>query len=158
MAADITILVGTMTGTAEMVAQEVQQALETAGHHAKIQVMDGLDAGVFQNHGTFLICTSTYGNGDVPDNAQALFSSLETEKPDLSGITYGVIALGDTTYKDTFCQGGIRFDNLLTELGARRAGDMLKHDAGSGTLPEEVAAQWAVPWVEQNLAHSTETA
>ena len=154
MAVDITILVGTMTGTAEMVAQEVQQALETAGHQATIQVMDGLDASVFQSGGTFLICTSTYGNGDVPDNAQALFSSLETEKPDLSNITYGVIALGDTTYKDTFCQGGIRFDKMLTELGAKRAGEMLMHDASSGTLPEEVAAQWVVPWVEQHLAHS----
>lgn len=152
MAVDITILVGTMTGTAEMVAQEVQQALEGAGHQANIRVMDNLDAGVFQGGGPFLICTSTYGNGDVPDNAQALFSSLETERPDLSNVTYGVIALGDITYKDTFCQGGKRFDQLLTQLGARRAGEMLLHDASSGTLPEELAAQWVVPWVEQYLA------
>lgn len=158
MGVDITILVGTMTGTAEMVAQEVQQALEGAGHQASIQTMDNLDAGVFRGGGTFLICTSTYGNGDVPDNAQALFSSLETERPNLASVTYGVIALGDTTYKDTFCQGGIRFDKLLTELGARRAGEMLMHDASSGTLPEELAAQWAVPWVEQNLTRSSETA
>ncbi len=152
MGFDITILVGTMTGTAEMVAQEVQQALEAAGHQAGIQVMDNLDAGVFQAGGAFLICTSTYGQGDVPDNAQALFGSLETERPDLSAVIYGVIALGDRTYKDTFCQGGIRFDKLLTELGARRAGDILMHDAGSGILPEEMAAQWVVPWVEQHLA------
>ena len=76
----MTILVGTMTGTSEMVAQEVQQALETAGHQAAIQVMDNLDAGVFQPGGIFLICTSTYGAGDVPDNAQALFNSLETRE------------------------------------------------------------------------------
>jgi MioC protein len=152
MPVDITILVGTMTGTAEMVAQEVQQALESAGHQANIRVMDGLDASVFESGGPFLICTSTYGNGDVPDNAQALFSSLETEKPNLGNVTYGVIALGDTTYKDTYCHGGIRFDKLLTELGARRAGELMMHDAGSGTLPEEEAAQWVVPWVEQHLA------
>jgi MioC protein len=152
MAVEITILVGTMTGTAEMVAQEVQQALEAAGHQASIQVMDGLDASVFQNGGTFLVCTSTYGNGDVPDNAQGLFGSLETEKPNLTNVIYNVIALGDTTYKGTYCQGGIRFDQLLTELGARRAGEMLMHDASSGTLPEELAAQWVVPWVEQHLA------
>jgi len=149
---DITILVGTMTGTAEMVAQEIEQVLESAGHHAKIQVMDNLDASVFQGGGAFLICTSTYGNGDVPDNAQGLFNSLETERPDLSNVTYGVIALGDTTYKDTYCHGGKRFDKLLSELGAKRAGDMLTHDASSGTLPEEQAAQWVVPWVEQHLA------
>ncbi|MGB8887886.1 MAG: flavodoxin domain-containing protein [Candidatus Korobacteraceae bacterium] len=151
MGIGITILVGTMTGTAEMVAQEVQQALETAGHRVTIKVMDGLDARVFQGGGTFLICTSTYGAGDVPDNAQVLFNSLETEKPNLSNITYGVIALGDRTYKDTFCQGGIRFDQMLTELGARRAGEILMHDASSGSLPEELAAQWIVPWVEQHL-------
>ena len=151
MGVDITILVGTMTGTAEMVAQEVQQALESAGHRASIQVMDNLDASVFQGGGTFLICTSTYGNGDVPDNAQALYGTLETERPNLSNVTFGVIALGDTTYKDTYCQGGKRFDKLLGELGARRAGEMLMHDASSGTLPEELAAQWIVPWVEQHL-------
>ncbi len=149
MGLDITILVGTMTGTAEMVAQEVQTALEAAGHQATIRVMDGLDAALFQGGGTFLICTSTYGQGDVPDNAQALYNSLEAEKPNLTGVTYGVIALGDRTYKDTYCHGGIRFDKLLTELGARRAGDILQHDASSGTLPEELAAQWIVPWVEQ---------
>jgi MioC protein len=114
--------------------------------------MDNLDASVFQRGGNFLICTSTYGAGDVPDNAQALFNSLETERPKLDNVTYGVIALGDTTYKDTFCQGGKRFDKMLAELGARRAGEMLMHDASSGTLPEELAAQWVVPWVEQHLA------
>ena len=119
MGLDITILVGTMTGTAEMVAQEVQQALEAAGHQATIRMMDGLDASVFQGGGTFLICTSTYGQGDVPDNAQALFNSLEAEKPNLTGVTYGVIALGDRTYKDTYCHGGMRFDKLLTELGGQ---------------------------------------
>jgi len=153
MGVEITILVGTMTGTADMVAQEVEQALASAGHQAAIRVMDDLDASVFAGGGIFLICTSTYGAGDVPDNAQRLFGSLETERPDLSGVTYGVIALGDTTYKDTFCQGGKRFDKLLTELGAKRAGEMLMHDASSGTLPEELAAKWAVPWVEE-LARS----
>ena len=158
MGLDITILVGTMTGTAEMVAQEVQQALEAAGHQATIRAMDGLDASVFRSGGTFLICTSTYGQGDVPDNAQSLFGSLESQKPNLTGVTYGVIALGDRTYKDTYCHGGIRFDKLLTELGAKRAGEILTHDASSGTLPEEVAAQWIVPWVEQHVASSSEIA
>jgi MioC protein len=154
----VTILVGTMTGTAEMVAQEVQSALETAGHQAPIKMMDGLDPGVFSSGGAFLICTSTYGAGDVPDNAQALYNRLESERPNLSSVTYGVIALGDRTYRDTYCQGGIRFDKLLTELGAKRAGEILKHDASSGSVPEEVAAQWVVPWVEQHLGPSPELA
>ena len=148
VALNLTILVGTMTGTADMVAQEVQTALEALGHAVTIHMMDDLDATAFHSRGLFLICTSTYGQGDVPDNAQEFFASLERERPDLSAVKYGLIALGDRTYKDTFCEGGIRFDILLTELGARRIGEILKHDASSGTLPEEVAAQWIIPWAE----------
>lgn len=148
MALSLTILVGTMTGTAEMVAQEVESVLKGAGRSATILAMDGLDAAVFADAGLFLICTSTYGQGDIPDNAQHFFASLEQERPDLSRILYGVIALGDLTYRDTYCEGGIRFDALLTELGARRVGEILKHDASSGTLPEEVAAEWIVSWIE----------
>ena len=155
MALSLTILVGTMTGTAEMVAQEVQTVLDAAGHAVTIRMMDDLDAAVFQPGGTFLICTSTYGQGDVPDNAQEFFASLERERPDLSAVSYGLIALGDLTYKDTFCEGGIRFDSLLTQLGARRVGEILKHDASSGTLPEEVAAQWIAPWAD--LAENSQT-
>jgi len=148
LALNLKILVGTMTGTAEMVAQEVQAALEAVGHSATIQMMDDLEGTVFAGGGTFLICSSTYGQGDVPDNAQEFFESLERERPDLSAVRYGVIALGDLTYRDTFCEGGLRFDRLMTELGAHRVGEILKHDASSGTLPEEVAAQWIVPWAE----------
>jgi MioC protein len=140
-----------MTGTSELVAREVQQALESAGYSVSVEMMDGLDWHVFQSGGAFLICTSTYGNGDVPDNAQALYSSLETDRPNLSAVKYGVIALGDSTYQDTYCHGGIRFDKILGELGAKRLGEILLHDAGSGSLPEEVAAQWIVPWAENWL-------
>ena len=144
----ISILVGTMTGTAELVASEVQTALEGAGFDVDVMLMDDLAPDVFAGDATFLICTSTYGNGDVPDNAQALYGALETERPDLSSVRYGLISLGDRTYKATFCQGGLRFDALLGELGAKRVGDALLHDAGSGTLPEDVAAEWSVTWAQ----------
>src|SRR5436305_9972210 len=143
------ILVGTMTNTAEYVAQAIEMDCADLVDAVEIVMMDGLDISVFDEDALYLICTSTYGSGDVPDNAQALYASLETDRPDLSAVTYGVIALGDRTYRDTFCHGGLRFDEILTELGARRSGERLEHDASSGTLPEEVAAQWVVPWIEQ---------
>ncbi|MCO5101536.1 MAG: flavodoxin domain-containing protein [Burkholderiaceae bacterium] len=146
MPSPLTILVATMTGTAEMVAQEVQQVLEAAGHEVELRMMDGLDAGIFSTGGRFLVCTSTYGFGNVPDNAQELIDSLESTRPDLSAVVYGVIALGDRTYGDTFCHGGARFDALLSSLGARRSGEVLQHDASSGDLPEEVAPAWALAW------------
>ena len=147
MALDLTILVGTMTSTAHLVAQELELRLDDGDTHAVCRLMDGLDAGVFDGGGLFLICTSTYGQGDVPDNAKQLYESLLNSRPDLAHVRYGVIALGDRTYAETFCNGGRRFDKLLTELGAKRIGDILFHDASAGTMPEEVAADWIDGWV-----------
>ena len=144
----ITILVGTMTGTADLVAEELHDRLETEGNEVEIVPMDGLDAGVFARPGVFLICSSTYGQGDVPDNAQGLFAALERDKPDLSAVRFGVIALGDRTYTATFCFGGKRFDALLRSLGATRIGEVMIHDASAGTIPEEVAVDWAAEWIE----------
>jgi len=147
MAFELTILVGTMTGNAQLVAQELELVLDDGETRVRVRPMDGLDAAVLAPGGRFLICTSTYGQGDVPDNAKHLYESLRTVRPDLSGVQYGVIALGDRTYGDTFCNGGRRFDAILAELGARRIGDILCHDASSGTLAEEAAAEWIGPWM-----------
>lgn len=144
---DLTLLVGTMTGTAQSVAQELELRLDGDGIRAQARVMDALDCTVFAAGGLFLICTSTYGQGDVPDNARQLYESLLAQRPDLSHVHYGVIALGDRTYADTFCNGGRRFDAILGELGARRIGDILLHDASAGTMPEEVAAEWIDGWM-----------
>lgn len=144
----LTILVGTMTGTAQLVAEEVRDALAPLGVEAEVVLMDDMDGGVFARAGKFLVCTSTYGQGDVPDNARGLLGALKRDKPDLSHVEYGLIALGDRTYADTFCFGGARFDEALRALGARPLGEALRHDAGTGTIPEEVAVDWAKHWVE----------
>jgi MioC protein len=118
--------------------------------------MDGLDSAVFQKRSIFLICTSTYGQGDVPDNARALYEHLQTARPDLSQVRYGVFGLGDRTYAETFNFGGKRFDDILTELGARRIGERHMHDASSGILPEETALEWCQAWLAK--AKETQTA
>jgi sulfite reductase alpha subunit-like flavoprotein len=147
MALELTILVGTMTGTAQLVAQELELTLDDGETRVRTVMMDGLDAGVFSVGGLFLICSSTYGQGDVPDNAKNLYESLQAARPDLSHVHYGVIALGDRTYAETFCNGGKRFDAILSELGARRIGEVMLHDASAGTMPEEVAVTWAAGWI-----------
>ena len=149
MALKLTILVGTMTGTAQLVAQELELRLDDGDMQAQTVLMDGLDATAFADGGLFLICTSTYGQGDVPDNAKQLYESLHNARPDLSNVQYGVIALGDRTYAETFCNGGKRFDGILSELGARRIGEVMQHDASAGTMPEEVAVEWVGGWIEK---------
>lgn len=148
----LTILVGTMTGTAQLVAQELELAWD--GEEAEVQtlLMDGLDASVFRRPGLFLLCTSTYGQGDVPDNARKLYEDLAAARPDLSGVRYGVFGLGDRTYAETFNFGGRKFDELLLALGARRIGERVQHDASSGVLPEERAEEWAPGWLAEARA------
>ncbi|HWQ38216.1 MAG TPA: flavodoxin domain-containing protein [Burkholderiales bacterium] len=143
---DLTILVGTQTGIAQLVAQAIELRLEGEAN-VRVRMMDALDASVFAAGGLFLICTSTYGQGDVPDNARQLYESLCTERPDLSNVRYGVIALGDRTYAQTFCFGAKRFDKLLTELGAQRVGEIMLNDASDGTLPEDEAVVWIEGWM-----------
>ena len=148
MAITLHILVGTMTGTAELVAQELELAFGDESLAVEIALMDGLDHRVFAKPGIFLICTSTYGQGDVPDNARALYADLLASRPDLSHVRYGVFALGDSTHVGTFCFGGKRFDEILGALGAKRCGPVLEHNASGGTLPEDVALEWFPTWLD----------
>ena len=148
MSEQIKILVGTMTGTAELVANEIAEVLTDKGADAEIVLMDDLGSDVFEPESAYIVCTSTYGQGDVPDNARALLESLKADRPDLSAIRYGLFTLGDMTYAQTFCFGGRQFDAILQELGARRIGECEEHDASSGSLPEDEAAAWAEGWYE----------
>ena len=143
----IVLLVGTMTGTAQLVAQEMELALDDGETQVITKLMDGLDASVFADKSAvYLVCTSTYGQGDVPDNARKLYEELCTAKPDLAGLRYGVFGLGDRTYAETFNFGGKKFDEILATLGAERIGERYQHDASSGTLAEEVALEWVQDW------------
>lgn len=142
---NLTILVGTQTGIAQLVAQEIELRLDGEGFRIRTLLMDDIDADVFDG-GLFLVCSSTYGQGDVPDGAKPFYEALQQNRPDLSQVRYGVIALGDRTYAETFCFGGKKFDKLLGELGALRIGEVMLHDASSGNLPEEEAAEWIEGW------------
>ena len=145
----INILVGTMTGTAQLCAQEMELTLGDDDVQVETILMDNLDASVFSRDGVFLICTSTYGQGDVPDNAKKLYEDLKSKRPDLAKVRYGVFGLGDRTYAETFNFGGKRFDEVLAELGAERIGERHMHDASSGILPEETALEWCQDWLRR---------
>jgi len=141
------LLVGTMTGTAQLVAQELELVWDDGDMQVETLLMDKLDAAVFDREGIFLVVTSTYGQGDVPDNAKGFYEDLKAKRPDLSRVRYGVFGLGDRTYAETFNFGGKRFDEILGELGAQRIGERVQHDASSGVLPEEMAAEWGEGWL-----------
>ena len=143
----ITIFVGTMTGTAELVAEEISDTLSRQGRRG-CDHLDGRGSRRRRIRKPSLSAPRPIGQGDVPDNAQALLESLQQNKPDLSDGTLRCVRAGRHDLRATFCFGGKLFDQTLQSLGAERVGDILLHDASSGTLPEDMAADWAAEWFD----------
>lgn len=136
-----------MSGTAELVADRVSAKLTARGILNRSVRMERAALAMFATRKRFLICTSTYGRGDVPDNAMNFYNSLVESRPDLSDIVYGVIGLGDMKFSRTFNGGPARFDAIFTALGARRIGVRMKHDRQSGIPPENMALEWLEDWL-----------
>jgi len=157
----IDILVATMTGTAQLVAQELELTYADDDTAIAVTLMDGLGPAVLapaDDDRIVLVCTSTYGQGDIPDNGKPLYDALAAQRPDLSHLRFGVLGLGDRTYKDTFNAAGAQWETLLLELGARRIGERATLDAASGELPEDTAVEWMRDWLEQARADRVATA
>ena len=144
----ITALVASVHGTATGVAQALQMAAPDMGVALDVLPMDGLDVSVFDRQGLFLICTSTTGSGEVPHNAHALYQSLDSQPTYLGHVRYGLVALGDSSYGETFLGGGKLFDAKLQDLGAQRLGDICVLDACETTQPETDALTWFAQWLK----------
>ena len=141
---NILILVATMTGTALMVADDIADYCNNNDIETRILEMDNININeLINNKYPVLVCSSTYGQGDVPDNAKKFYNDLKENSPDLSHIKYALFGLGDLdTHRDTFAFGGKKFDKILSSLGAKRINNPHYHDASEGSLPEEVAVEW----------------
>ncbi|WAC18263.1 flavodoxin domain-containing protein [Luteolibacter sp. SL250] len=114
----VTILWGSQTGTAETYAKKLAKALTAQGHAPTIMDMADATVGLFSTVKHLAILTSTYGDGEPPDNALDLHTSLHAETPALADLSFTVFALGDSNYPE-FCKCGHDFQNRLTALGAK---------------------------------------
>lgn len=141
----VNLVFGTVYGSAQFVAETVQELLIAEGRDVVLMTPDLLMGFVPPQDELLLIVTSTTGQGDIPDDIGIWFESLRGEAPYLPKLEYGVIALGDSSY-ETFCHAGIRFDELFSELGATRVGELLKIDACETMEPEIEAKSWLMTW------------
>lgn len=114
----ITILVGSQTGNALNLAQGIASQLSEEGFDNDCFPMDQIDPETIHELQKLLIVTSTYGDGEAPDNASEWLSFLKFSELDLSHIEYAVLGLGDNYYPH-FCQCAKDFDQYLGRHGAR---------------------------------------
>lgn len=114
------ILFGSQTGTSETLAQRLAREAKPHGFQARVIGMEEFARIDFTVEDRLAIVTSTYGDGELPDNAQPFWNFLKDETmPRLEHVEYSVLALGDTNYAQ-FCQAGKLFDQRFEELGAKR--------------------------------------
>lgn len=139
----VAILSGTVYGTAEDVARHAASLLASAGFETWHDPRATLEQVLAFEPQALLVVTSTTGMGELPDTFVGLYSAIRDRFPAWSGLPGGVIALGDSSYGDTFCGGGELIRELYQELGVREIQPMLRLD-GSETVDQETDSQ---PWI-----------
>ncbi len=134
----ITVLWGSQTGTAETLAAKFSKKGKKSGLAPKIIDLAEYPHEQLSEETHLVILTSTYGDGEPPDNAAAFHQFLLSDKaPKLENLTYSVLSIGDSSYPD-FCKCGIEFDERLQQLGAKKIFNRIDCDVDF----EEPFATW----------------
>jgi len=115
----VSILWGSQTGNCEALAKKASKVLSSKGFAPTVHDLGTYQTELLAKEKLVLIITSTYGEGEPPDNAAAFCNWLMSDAPpSLQELSYSVLALGDSNYPD-FCQCGIEIDERMKALGAK---------------------------------------
>ncbi len=151
---EVVVLWASQTGNAEDAATSTAAHLAEAGCQPQVISMADCAPAALARAADLLVITSTFGDGDAPDNGSDFWESLTAhDTPRLDDVRYSVLAFGDSSY-DNFCGHGKRLDARLEELGATRlapridcepdddqpARDWLDHVVSVLTAPTEISS------------------
>ena len=138
----INILFGSQTGNAAGLAEKTAKLAANYGLEPNIVDMDGFDPARLATMKRVMIITSTWGEGEMPDNADAMWNAINANGPALGSVHFSVCAIGDTSY-DEFCKAGHDWNDKLAALGGTEAYPIQECDV-------DFEPPWKI-WVEQAL-------
>uniref|UniRef100_A0A4W3HVV9 nitric-oxide synthase (NADPH) n=1 Tax=Callorhinchus milii TaxID=7868 RepID=A0A4W3HVV9_CALMI len=115
-----TILYATETGKSHAYAKTLCEIFKHA-FDAKVRGMDDYDIVHLEHEALVLVVTSTFGNGDPPENGEVYSQQA------VSGGLFSVFGLGSRAYPH-FCAFARAIDTLLDELGGERMQKMGEGD------------------------------
>ncbi len=145
----VSILYASQTGNAEEVAGKLCRALATAGVSTALSCMSDYRVTTLTRERLLLVVTSTYGDGDPPDNGMAFWRFLNGAKASpLPHLQYAVLALGDANFA-RFCQHGENVDARLSALQAHALLPFTSCDVDFQTT----ATEWIARVTATLLAH-----
>jgi sulfite reductase (NADPH) flavoprotein alpha-component len=134
----VNVLFGSQSGNAESIAKRLVKEAKHQGYDATFAALEKANPSELAQEKCALIVTSTWGDGDPPDNAVRFWEALSGASGRiLENLNYSVLALGDTNYEH-FCGFGKNLDNRLESLGAKRILDRIDCNVDF----EEGAARW----------------
>lgn len=139
---NITVLYGTESGNAELVAEDLGAALQETHENVAVHDLQDVDPLSLTADTFYLIVCSTHGEGHLPNSAQPFAAAFDAALPDLTGVHYAMFGLGDSFYDSTYSQGSEHLDRRFTAQGAVRVGEYGRHDASSFDLSSDVALAW----------------
>ena len=145
---DVLVLVGTQTGNSEIVADAIAETLGELGFAAHVLDMAEAIPDDLADYRQLVAVTCTWSGGTYPDNAVDYTEALDGLAPDLSGLAFGVVGLGDRDYDPFYQTASRRLDARLAELGATRAAATHEIDGGPTPAQIEDACAWATGLAE----------
>jgi sulfite reductase (NADPH) flavoprotein alpha-component len=125
----VLVAFASQTGLAEELAWMTARSLSDAGTPARVMPLGDLQPAGLKAAGRILIVASTTGEGDAPDALSRFVRQSMKAPADLTGLSYGLLALGDATYAD-FCGFGRALDGWLQRSGAAPLFDRIEVDDG----------------------------
>ncbi|MCH4057237.1 flavodoxin [Lapidilactobacillus gannanensis] len=120
------IVYASMTGNNEEIAGIVEEAFQDLEIDVETTEISQADAADYQKADICVLVTYTYGEGDMPDEAQDFYDDLLEE--DLTGKIYGTCGSGDRFYEGHFCATVDDFDKAFAQTGATKGADSVKVD------------------------------